>query len=59
MHVVQTLLLARMKKLERLIVSIERVVDVNHWPAHKDWARDLRERFTRAMSIMESFWNAH
>ena len=52
LHVVQSLLLLRVKKLGRLIGNIERVVNMNHWPTHEDRARDLRDRFTHAMLVI-------
>lgn len=49
LHVLQSLLTARMTRLGSLIGMIEGVVDGNCWPAHEGMTRDLRERFTQAM----------
>jgi hypothetical protein len=50
-YVLHSLLPVRMAKLGQLIGNVERVVDMNRWPAHQDRVRDLRERFTHTMVV--------
>ncbi|KAI1454035.1 hypothetical protein F4805DRAFT_338639 [Annulohypoxylon moriforme] len=48
LHVLQSLLAARMTKLDRLIGQLEAAIKGNYWPAHKGLIRSLRQRFARA-----------
>ncbi|KAI0882029.1 uncharacterized protein GGS22DRAFT_191760 [Annulohypoxylon maeteangense] len=48
LHVLQSLLAARMTKLDKLIGQLETAIKGNYWPAHKGLIRSLRQRFARA-----------
>ncbi|KAI1441224.1 hypothetical protein F5Y02DRAFT_311135 [Annulohypoxylon stygium] len=48
LHVLQSLLVARMTKLDKLIGRLETAIKANYWPAHKGLVRSLRQRFSRA-----------
>lgn len=49
LHVLQSLLIARMTRLGNLVGMIEEVVNGNYWPAHESMTRNLRDRFTQGM----------
>lgn len=51
-HVLHSLLGSRLSKLSYFVDEIGRLVDKNHWPAHKDIIRELQERSQAARASL-------
>ena len=54
--VLQSLLTARVARLDRLLSMLDKVISKHSWPAHKSLIRELQNRVTGGSFVVEMIW---